>query len=41
VLLQQPARTERIRESMRNPEGMLIDSIPKQKFHAQILSIAA
>jgi hypothetical protein len=39
--LQQPARTERIREQMRNPEGMVIDAIPKQKFHAQIISLAA
>jgi hypothetical protein len=39
--LQQPARTDRIREQMRNPEGMIIDAIPKQKFHAQIISLAA
>lgn len=39
--LQQPDRTERIRESLRNPEGYRLDSLPKQKFHAQILSFAA
>jgi hypothetical protein len=39
--LQQPARTDRIRDQMRNPEGMLIEAIPKQKFHAQIISLAA
>jgi hypothetical protein len=37
--LQQPARTERLREEMRNPEGLV--SQPQMKFHAQILSIAA
>jgi hypothetical protein len=39
--LQQPARTERIREQMRNPEGYEVSAIPKQKFHAQIISLAA
>lgn len=38
--LQQPARTDRIRNEMRNPEGLLFDAIPKQKFHAQIISLA-
>lgn len=37
--LQQPARTERIREQMRNPEGF--SSAPQQKFQAQIISLAA
>lgn len=39
--LQQPARTERIREQMKNPEGYELGAVPKQKFHAQILSLAA
>ncbi len=39
--LQQPDRTERIRQSLRNPEGYRLDTLPKQKFHAQILSFAA
>jgi hypothetical protein len=39
--LQQPARTDRIREEMRNPEGLRLDAIPQQKFHAQIISLAA
>lgn len=39
--LQQPARTERIREEMRHPEGLQLDAVPKQKFHAQIISLAA
>jgi hypothetical protein len=37
--LQQPAKTDRIREEMRNPEGLTV--IPKQNFHAQIISLAA
>lgn len=37
--LQQPARTDRIREDMRNPEGLI--QAPQQKFHAQIISLAA
>jgi hypothetical protein len=39
--LQQPARTDRIREEMRHPEGRLITSEPQQKFQAQIISLAA
>jgi hypothetical protein len=39
--LQQPARTERIKEMMRNPEGFEVSAIPKQKFHAQIISLVA
>jgi len=39
--LQDPAKTDRIREEMRHPEGLLIDAVPKQKFHAQIISLAA
>lgn len=39
--MQQPDRTARIRESLRNPEGYRMDALPKQKFHAQILSFAA
>lgn len=34
--LQQPAKTERLREQMRNPEG--VSAIPQQKFEAQIIS---
>ena len=37
--LQQPARTDRIREQMRNPIGY--DREPQQKFQAQIISLAA
>jgi hypothetical protein len=37
--LQQPARTDRIREEMRSPAGLAV--IPKQHFHAQIISLAA
>jgi hypothetical protein len=38
--LQQPARTDRIREEMRkSPEGFEV--IPQQKFEAQIISLAA
>lgn len=37
--LQQPARTDRIKEQMRNPEGY--DRQPQQKFQAQIISLAA
>lgn len=37
--LQQPARTERIKEEMRSPEGLVV--APKQNFHAQIISLAA
>lgn len=37
--LQQPARTERLKEQLRSPEGLA--AVPQQKFHAQILSIAA
>jgi hypothetical protein len=39
--LQDPARIERIRRDVRNPEGIMIDAIPRQKMHAQILSFAA
>jgi hypothetical protein len=39
--LQQPDRTERIRQQLRNPEGFDMRSLPSQKFHAQILSFAA
>lgn len=39
--MQQPDRTARIRESLRNPEGYRMETLPKQKFHAQILSFAA
>jgi hypothetical protein len=37
--LQQPARTDRIKEQMRNPEGFT--AVPQQKFQAQIISLAA
>lgn len=37
--LQQPARTNRIKEQMRNPEGY--SAQPQQKFQAQIISLAA
>jgi hypothetical protein len=37
--LQQPARTERLREELRDPSGLV--AAPQMKFHAQILSIAA
>jgi hypothetical protein len=37
--LQQPARTDRLREEMRSPEGLI--AAPQQKFHAQILSLVA
>lgn len=37
--LQQPARTDRIKEQMRSPEGY--DRQPQQKFQAQIISLAA
>ena len=37
--LQQPARTERIKEQMRHPEGY--STQPQQKFQAQIISLAA
>jgi hypothetical protein len=37
--LQQPARTDRIRAEMRNPDGM--EAVPQQKFHAQIISLVA
>lgn len=40
--LQQPAKTEYFKQKLReNHEGMEWDAIPRQKFHAQILSIAA
>lgn len=40
--LQQPARTDRIREEMRRgSEGRLITDQPQQKFQAQIISLAA
>lgn len=40
--LQQPAKTERLkRELAEDRAGMYLDAIPRQKFHAQILSIAA
>lgn len=43
--MQNPARMERIRKEVRNPEGMTLNSIDelhgKQKFEAQIISIAA
>jgi hypothetical protein len=37
--LQQPGKTGRLREEMRNPEGLL--TIPRQTFHAQVISLAA
>lgn len=37
--LQQPARTDRIKAQMRNPEGYT--TAPQQKFQAQIISLAA
>lgn len=37
--LQQPARTDRIKEQMRSPEGY--STQPQQKFQAQIISLAA
>jgi hypothetical protein len=40
--LQQPARTDRIREEMRRgPEGRMVTDEPQQKFQAQIISLAA
>jgi hypothetical protein len=39
LTLQQPARTERLKEQLRSPEGLA--AVPQQKFHAQILSLAA
>jgi hypothetical protein len=40
--MQQPAKTERLkRELAESREGRTFDHIPRQKFHAQILSIAA
>lgn len=40
--LQEPARVERLkRELNADREGMLLDAQPRQKFHAQIVSIAA
>ena len=40
--LQQPARTDRLREQLRaDRDGLRLDATPRQKFHAQILSIAA
>ena len=42
LALQQPGRTEHFRQQLReNREGMRLDAVPRQKFHAQILSIAA
>lgn len=37
--MQQPERTERIREQIRNPEGLMLDAIPQQRFEAQIISL--
>lgn len=37
--LQAPARTDRAREAQRNPEGY--ETVPVQKFQAQIISLAA
>lgn len=40
--LQQPARTDRIRaELRRGQEGRMVTDEPQQKFHAQIISLAA
>jgi hypothetical protein len=40
--LQQPDREARIRKDiMRNPDGYELSGVPRQKFHAQILSLAA
>jgi hypothetical protein len=39
--LQQPDRIERIKASLRDQDGMAIDARPRQKFHAQILSLVA
>jgi hypothetical protein len=39
LTLQQPATTERLKEQLRSPEGLA--AVPQQKFHAQILSLAA
>jgi hypothetical protein len=37
--LQQPDRTARLVQAIRNPEGYT--SIPRTNFHAQIMSLAA
>lgn len=40
--MQNPARIERLKQQLdADREGMMIDHHPRQKFHAQILSIAA
>jgi len=39
--MQQPDRIARIKDKMRHEPGRMIDAVPRQKFHAQILSIAA
>lgn len=41
--MQQPARTERLKQELRrsHDEGRLIGTGPQQKFHAQILSLVA
>lgn len=39
--LQQPTRIERIKQSLRDQDGQMIDARPRQKFHAQILSLVA
>lgn len=36
--MQQPDRTARIQAALRNPEGYMLDRLPEQKFHAQIIS---
>lgn len=40
--LQEPGRQEYYKEKLREERaGMLLDAVPRQRFHAQILSIAA
>jgi hypothetical protein len=39
--LQQPARTDRIREQVRNPEGSTWEAQPQQRMEAQIISMVA
>ena len=41
MTVQQPDRTERIRQALRNPQGYRMDALPQQKFHAQIISFPA
>jgi hypothetical protein len=39
--LQQPAKTDRLREEMRSPDGLRCNAIPQQRFQAEIISVAA